>query len=74
MEDGRNGGSGSDIGGGDVEGDSNFGERYFHICIYIWACVVVSSLIALSIVRISLIFWFALIRVFSFTYLDMLEI
>ncbi|CAG5127718.1 unnamed protein product [Candidula unifasciata] len=31
------------------EDDDSFGEHYFHICIYIWACVVVSSLIALSV-------------------------
>ncbi|CAL1530568.1 unnamed protein product, partial [Lymnaea stagnalis] len=35
--------------GGESDDDDLFGEHYFHICIYIWACVVVSSLIALSV-------------------------
>ncbi|XP_005107552.1 receptor homology region, transmembrane domain- and RING domain-containing protein 2 [Aplysia californica] len=34
---------------GDQEEVDSFGEHYFHICIYIWVCVVVSSLIALSV-------------------------
>lgn len=64
MDDGRNGRSGDETGDNDVEGDSNFGERYFHICIYIWACVVVSSLIALSIVSV-LDFGFLWMELFS---------
>lgn len=36
-------------GGESDDDDDLFGEHYFHICIYIWACVVVSSLIALSV-------------------------
>ncbi|XP_013085349.1 uncharacterized protein LOC106070068 isoform X1 [Biomphalaria glabrata] len=36
--------------GGASNDEDLFGEHYFHICIYIWACVVVSSLIALSVV------------------------
>ncbi|KAH9490725.1 hypothetical protein Btru_032898 [Bulinus truncatus] len=46
-----------DSSGGSSDDEDLFGEHYFHICIYIWACVVVSSLIALSVLHLSLQKW-----------------
>ncbi|XP_059141527.1 uncharacterized protein LOC131929383 isoform X2 [Physella acuta] len=43
--------------GSESNDEDLFGEHYFHICIYIWACVVVSSLIALSVLHLSLQKW-----------------